>query len=93
MVEKSEVKNKCNCFGTLGQFEGDMDFHEMGIEGCRRHGCRKDPVELIANKINALEAYITERELCKNPDMTPYVVSHEETMAFLNGWDAAMKAK
>lgn len=79
----------CNCFGTHGQFDSDQDFHEYGIEGC----CRKFPNSMIVlqDKLTAVSKYINEREMCKNPDMSPYVVSHAETMAFLNGWDAALK--
>lgn len=43
-------------------------------------------------KMEALEAYKQDRELCKNPDRTPYQTTHAELSAFLCGWDAAMKS-
>ena len=36
MPDPTKFKNPCNCFGGLGQFEMEMEFHEMGIQGCRR---------------------------------------------------------
>lgn len=36
-MDKIELKIPCNCFGTLGQFETDEFFHEMGREGCTRN--------------------------------------------------------
>lgn len=31
----ANIKNPCNCFGTLGQFELEQVFHEMGRAGCK----------------------------------------------------------
>ncbi len=42
-------------------------------------------------KIKAVEEYVRERESCLNPDRTHYVVKGTEVIAFLNGWDYAIK--
>ena len=43
------------------------------------------------DKMKAVEKYKRERESCKNVDGTPWQTTHAEIMAFLNGWDAAIK--
>jgi hypothetical protein len=47
---------------------------------------------LISEKAEAAMAYQHERELCKNPDMSPYQTTGVEITAFMCGWDAGYQA-
>lgn len=43
MTIPGHIKVPCNCFGTLGQFELEQSFHEMGVPGCKNSGAVPSP--------------------------------------------------